>query len=298
MVVPGDTVMLTRRCKERRYRLRPSTETNQVVLYAYAYAAYVTSTEVNAITAMSNHPHSCVGDRKGLHPKFSEIANRIIAQGVGRLQNIPGPVFCRESRLNAVRLTSLEAIVERLAYVIANPVTSFACKRPEKWRGVWVNPLGKGPRKMVVLRPEGVSKRYPERVELEVTLPRALVETYGEIGARQMVARRVEELCEEARAEARERGWRLPAADEAELLDPMDAPRTPPKKGFTIPTWSAGSDIDAAKRARAARRAFIEAYRAAWLVWSTREDERTVVEFPHGTYLMRVVHACATAPPS
>jgi hypothetical protein len=131
-----------------------------------------------------------------------------------------------------------------------------------------------------------------------LALPRALVETYGEIGARQMVARRVEELCEEARAEARERGWRLPAADEAELLDPMDAPRTPPKKGFTIPTWSAGSDIDAAKRARAARRAFIEAYRAAWLVWSTREDERTVVEFPHGTYLMRVVHACATAPPS
>jgi hypothetical protein len=113
-----------------------------------------------------------------------------------------------------------------------------------------------------------------------------------------MVERRVEELCEEARQKARERGWRIPSADEAELLDPNDAPKTPAPKSFTEPRWAASGNTDAAKRARMQRRAFIEAYRAAWLVWKTREDERTAIEFPCGTYAMRVVHACATAPPS
>jgi hypothetical protein len=268
------------------------------VLYAYAHAAAVTGVEIHAITAMSTHPHDDVTDPKGLSPKFVEIAHRIIAMCLAKTQNISGPVFCRESRTNAVRQTSLAAMVDELAYVIANPVTSFACKKPEQWRGVWVNPLGKGPRRMVVQRPKMLGSTYPESVVLEVTLPRALVEEYGEVGARQIVACRVEDLCEAAHYEARERGWRIGRAEDAPFLDPNDSPKTPTPKSFTTPTWAAGGDMDAARAARRARREFILAYRAAWLVWKTREDQRAVVEFPCGTYAMRVVHACATAPPS
>jgi hypothetical protein len=290
--------MLTRRCKGRKYRLRPSPETNQIIEYAYGYAAMVTRADVYAITAMSTHPHDDFTDTEGRLPDFARIARRIIATCLAKTQNIPGPVFCRESRGSVVRLTSLAAMVEQLAYVIANPVTSFACKKPEQWRGVWVNSLGKCARRRIVQRPKVLGEAYPESVVLEVTWPRALVEEYGEEGTRQMVERRVEELCAEARQKAEERGRTIPRPDAAERLDPNDSPSTPAPTSFTAPTWAARGDTEAARRARRERRAFMEAYRAAWKAWKERDAETSAIEFPCGTYWMRVVHACATAPPS
>jgi putative transposase len=46
-VLPGQTYLVTRRCSERRFFLRPSTVTNAIFLYALAVAARLLSNDRN-----------------------------------------------------------------------------------------------------------------------------------------------------------------------------------------------------------------------------------------------------------
>jgi hypothetical protein len=50
--------MITRRCSERRFFLRPDEETNQTFLYCLALAAQRAKVHVNFFNALSNH-HLC-----------------------------------------------------------------------------------------------------------------------------------------------------------------------------------------------------------------------------------------------
>jgi putative transposase len=57
-VVPGGDYMITRRCSERRFFLRPADETNNAFIYGLALAATRAKVEVTFSVAMSNH-HLC-----------------------------------------------------------------------------------------------------------------------------------------------------------------------------------------------------------------------------------------------
>ena len=62
-VVPGRDYMITRRCSERRFFLRPDEDTNNSFVYCLALAAKHAKVQVTFSVAMSNH-HLCAAAHK------------------------------------------------------------------------------------------------------------------------------------------------------------------------------------------------------------------------------------------
>ena len=56
-VLPGTSYLVTRRCSERRFFLRPSKLTNEILLYVLAVAAQRYGVLVHAFCVLSNHLH-------------------------------------------------------------------------------------------------------------------------------------------------------------------------------------------------------------------------------------------------
>jgi putative transposase len=64
-VVPGRDYMVTRRCSERRFFLRPDAETNNAFLYCLGLAARHANVDILFTVAMSNHHHTGIHDPDG-----------------------------------------------------------------------------------------------------------------------------------------------------------------------------------------------------------------------------------------
>jgi putative transposase len=56
-VLPGTTYLVTRRCSQRQFLLRPSRQTNQLFGFLLAVAAQRFHVDVHAFCVMSNHVH-------------------------------------------------------------------------------------------------------------------------------------------------------------------------------------------------------------------------------------------------
>jgi len=56
-VVPAATYLVTTRCYQRTFRLRPSEETNRIIAYCLAFALETTGVVLRAVCVMSNHHH-------------------------------------------------------------------------------------------------------------------------------------------------------------------------------------------------------------------------------------------------
>ena len=78
-VVPGRTYMITRRCSERRFFLRPDRETNNAFVYCLAVAAHKYGVKVIFTATMSNHHHTGVLDADGRLPDFLAHFHKLIA---------------------------------------------------------------------------------------------------------------------------------------------------------------------------------------------------------------------------
>ena len=68
MILPGRFYLVSRRCTQRQFLLRPDTETNNAFVYCLAVAADRLGIEVLLTCAMSNHHHTVVFDRYGTLP--------------------------------------------------------------------------------------------------------------------------------------------------------------------------------------------------------------------------------------
>jgi len=67
-IVPGRVYMVTRRCTQRQFLLRPDRETTNAFIYCLAVAAQRTERDVLAFLAHSNHHHTIVVDTRGRCP--------------------------------------------------------------------------------------------------------------------------------------------------------------------------------------------------------------------------------------
>ena len=61
-VIPGTTSLVTRRCIQRQFLLRPSPFVNQVLLYCMGLAQQRSGVAIHAVCAMSSHLHITVTD--------------------------------------------------------------------------------------------------------------------------------------------------------------------------------------------------------------------------------------------
>jgi hypothetical protein len=69
-IVPGHSHLVTRRCSERRFFMRPDRETNNAFVYCLALAARKANVGIVCVGTTSNHYHAVVVDGRGRLPEF------------------------------------------------------------------------------------------------------------------------------------------------------------------------------------------------------------------------------------
>jgi putative transposase len=290
-ILAGTTYLLTRRALLRTLLFRPDAAINQIVLYALAVSSQRYGMEVHAFCAMSNHLHLVVTDVLGVLPDFLAHFHRIVALSTKVLRKWEGPVWDHE-HTSAVQLLTRQAMVEEIAYVLANPVAAGLVRRAHEWPGakVDVHELGRGV--LRAARPGGYfdpeNPLWPEEAALQLTLPPAIPQEDAE-GFCRDVAAELEGLETAAHRDVEGRGLRFLGQRQVREVSPYDrATSFEPLRARNPTVAVGGAPGEAWWAAAAAVRAFRTAYRSALKEW--RGGERVAV-FPTGTWWMRVFHA-------
>ena len=292
---PGSTYLITRRTERRHCLLRPDSQMNRFILYAFIVSAARHGIMLHAFCAMSTHLHYVVTDPLGKLPRFLNMFHRLVALGVKIIRKWDGAVWDR-SQTSVVELRTREAIVEKIAYTLANPVNARLVHRAHEWPGAITNVNDIGHKPILAQRPTQYFRtNNPKWIlngELEVSLPPSVPVTDAEA------------FCKDVECAL----GRLEAAAQAviprrKVLGPIRATKIRPEHRIAShegirqldPTFAVGRGN--AKKIRDTVldevRAFRSAYREALLKW--RDGDRSV-EFPAGTYAMHVYHGATVRP--
>jgi putative transposase len=147
-ILSGATYLVTRRCAQRQFLLRPSETTNAIVAYVLAAVAARYGILVHACCVLSDHLHLVITDPRGEVPRFAQkffgLVARALNAHLGRRESFwKGP-----GSYSLVRLESPEDALEKCAYTLANPVAAGLVEQGEEWPGLWsgIAGIGAGPR--------------------------------------------------------------------------------------------------------------------------------------------------------
>ncbi len=284
-VLPGTTYLVTRRCSERRFFLRPSKSTNDIFRFVLAVAASRYGIRAHAFCVLSNHFHLVVTDPHARLPEFHRLLDGLVARAtnchLGRWESFWDP-----DSYSAVRLETPDDVLQKMVYVLANPVAAGLVRRGREWPGLWSDPGWIGGEPIAAERPKDFFRAegpLPASAQLQLHRPPGFEtnEFFAEIpnrGLREAEERAAEELRNEARSilgEAKVLAQRpngRPAPGEPRrALNPRVACRN---------KWGR---IEALLRLAE----FGHSYRKALAAW--RNGVRDTL-FPPGTWLMRVEH--------
>lgn len=280
-VVPGCAAMVTRRCTQRQFLLRPDDETNNAFIYCLGEAAQRFGIDIMLVTAMSNHYHAVVYDRHGALPQFTEHFHKLLAKTLnalrGRWEN-----FWSSEQVCVVRLVDRHDILDKLAYTATNPVNDHLVERAHQWPGVTGLPALLAGRALRAHRP-GHFFRATGSMPATVTLPLVVPPELGDAATlrdelRALVAAR------EARAAAeRQRTGRPVVGRRAVRRQSWRAAPTTREPRRTLRPQVAARSHWARLEALRRNRAFLAAYRASRARWIAGQ----LVTFPAGTYWLR-----------
>ena len=300
IVDPGATLALSRRTTRRHFLLHPddARQMEQAYWYCLAYAAKLHGVLVHAACLMSTHAHEVITDVRGEYPKFLETFHRTLALCTKALRGWPEEVFNKKSTGVHMLLTP-EAVLESIAYLIANPVAAGAVRYAKDWPGAHTRPAEVGTRIVVVKRPshyfDPKNPKWPDELELRLEMPAALDLDYGPELARERIAARVRHKEHQAWNEARRTG--------RSFIGPRRLLRLPHVKratsyevfGSLNPQFAAAGNLVAATEAVSRLRAFMAQYQRALAQWMAGDRNAC---FPQGTWWMRVCHGarCGPAP--
>lgn len=289
-VIPGRFYMLSRRCTQQQFLLRPDNETNNAYAYCLAEAAQRFSIELIVAQQMSNHHHVDLFDRYGRIVEFTEHLHKMLAKCLNALRGRWENMWSSDPPC-IVELVDRSDVVDKIVYVATNPVLDHLVERVHHWPGAKTvrsllrqEPI-RAHRPRHFFREGGL---MPETVDLTFTIP-------PELGDRDtVIAELRERIADMEREQARTRAqngkgvigrrgvlgqsWRATPYTRASRrgLRPRVAARS---------KWSR---IEALRR----NAAFVKAYckaRAAWL-------EGVVIPFPAGTYWLRRFVGVPVAP--
>ncbi len=282
-VLPGRVHMITRRCTQRTFLLRPDATTTQTFLYCLAHAAEQTGVSVLFSVVMSDHHHTIVYDPDDSLPAFMHCLHMLVARAMnclrGRWEN-----FWDDEQPNAVHLVEFKDVLSKMAYAAVNPVTAQLVEHAEHWPGLNTTAAFLRGTSLTVERPAHFFRKkgkgsMPERLTLTLGWPAHL----GPVErARQVLRARIDELEAQARQDRVSQRRGVLGRDAARKVDFNTRPATrAPRRGLR-PTIAAG---DSAARVAAilGYRAFREAYRAA----RERLIKGLSAVFPPGTYWLR-----------
>ena len=255
-----------------------------IVRFCAAVAAARTGVQIHAYCVMSSHIHLIVTDVDGRLPEFAAWLNEFVAKCLNADQGL-WEGFWSNDHYSAVQLETADDVWAKLCYVLANPVSSWLVEAPEQWPGAMSKPDEFGTSTTIERPPVFFRKKgkTPATAELAITRPPLLGDLTDAEASRSLMERlkaRTAELVEEAKAAGR----RFLGVAAVLLQSPTDAPTThEPRRGLN-PTLAA-KDKDVRLAAIERLKQFRADYRTALASW--RKGER-LIEFPHGTYWLRL----------
>jgi putative transposase len=283
-VVPGRNYMITRRCSERRFFLRPDEETNHNFLYCLALAAQRAKVQVNFFTALSNHYHAGIHDSDGSYPLFLEHFHGLLARSqnahLGRFEN-----FWSSEPTSVVQLVEPTDILDKMVYAFTNPTAADLVNTIEEWPGANSFHASLFDEEIVVTRPKQFFRsegNLPATVTLPIARPWGF-ENLSKVEWADLLNGGVRAK----EAEHRERRIKegIPILGRSRILaqNPFDAPKSD-TPCFNLNPKVACKNKWARIEALSRNRGFWEKYRASFL--SHMAGVANVI-WPSGTYWMK-----------
>lgn len=285
---PGKTYLITRRTERRHCLLRPDTELNALVSYALIVSARKHGILLHAFCAMSTHLHYVVTDPLSRLPEFLKMFHQLLAIGIKIIRKWDGAVWDR-CQTSVVDLCTRQAIVEKIAYTLANPVESGLVWEAHEWPGIKTRVHDIGEQVMEAKRPDRCfSTKNPQWVldaKLEVSLPPSIPLTDADT-FRDDITKELARL--EAAAHRIIPKHRVLGAARVLKVSPESRITGPQPSRGRNPTFAVGrGNREALAQAKRELRNFRAAYRRALMKW--RAGDRDTL-FPAGTYAMRIFH--------
>ena len=283
-VLPGCDYMITRRCSERRFFLRPDPETNNAFIYCLGLAARRAKVDILFVVAMSNHYHAGVHDPDGNFPVFAEHFHALLARcqntHIGRFE-----AFWSSDPTSVVRLVEPQDVLAKMVYAYANPCAADLVDTAEEWPGVSSfhaavsNSDMTATRPSFFFRPDG---EQPESVSFPICRPRGFAKQTAEEWS-VLVTEQLRKVEAEHRECRRSAGKSVLGRQAVLAQKPFDSPQSAEPHFGTCPRIAAKSKwsrIEAIQRSQA----FVERHKDAIKSWMAGIAD---VIFPYGTYWMR-----------
>ena len=276
-ILPGQFYLITRRCAQRQYLMRPDAATNNAFIYCLADAAQRFEIDVIMTTAESNHHHTVIFDRHARVPAFIEHFHKMFARSQNALRGRWENFWAAEEPC-VTRLLDRATIIAKVVYAASNPVKDGLVERVHHWPGVNSYRCLLAGRPLRARRPLHFFRNpgpMPETVELRLSIPPEL----GDIDEVTAEIRAGVESVERETAESRMRsGARVVGRRRVLKQSWKDAPSTVEARRNTRPRFAGHVEIRVV--ALLEYRAFLDAYADARSRWLSRK--RT--SFPMGTY--------------
>lgn len=286
-VVPGQTWFLTRRTVARFFLLNPDRAKLIIDLYWYitAVIALRYGIQLHAVQVLSTHIHEVVTDPRGQLPKFLRDRNRLFALTLKVCRGIEGAVFSGEPP-SCVALYGEAAVIDKIAYTLANCVEAGLARCPEEWVGVTMSAKDVGTRTVRAHRPDfffsATNSQWPEWVDLPITMPPVLTAAFASEGtARWILCQAVDSAVDAARKAVIMSGRSFSTPSRIFRNELTKRSKTVEPDRERNPTFATGGSRSESFRAIEQRRSFLESYRSAL---EKVKAGLSKVEFPFGTW--------------
>ena len=289
-ILKNQTYMVTRRTTQRQFLLRPSKAINQCAKYCVALAAKASGVELHALVFMSNHYHIILTDVEGRLPVFTETLNRLIAKSLnvhhGRGENF----WAGHVQPSHVHLPERIDVLNKLVYLLCNPVESKLVKYGKDWPGVRLFIPGSYvcKRPSFYFRSEEKGGSMPKKIKLKLCLQDSLgtpKAAYKEL--MQAVKDRELLLQEEHKREGKSY-----LGKEAVKRQPIHSTPSSESRRSNISPRLACRDKWRRMEILQLMKSFLESYKDAWERFKAGEAQ---VEFPLGAYRMGNIKAVCIA---
>src|SRR5688572_2068259 len=183
-IEPGATVMLTRRTVRRTHLLRPDRKVRQLFVYLLAVLANRHRMLIHGVVVMSTHEHIVLTDVDGRLPLFLQELHRLLALAIKVLRKWDGAVWDHE-KTSVVELSTPDAVIDKLAYIIANPAAAGLVEHAHQWPGLTTRPAELASASWTATRPDyffdPANPDWPPAATLALSAPPTLASSVTQL---------------------------------------------------------------------------------------------------------------------
>lgn len=296
-VVAGDTNLYTRRTHRREFRLNPHEVVTKTLGYLLAVLSVDHEVDLSAVCVEPTHHHTVGKDNRAVSPDFTRDFHSFAARALNAYFEESDSMW-NGSQTSQVQLEEASDILDKIVYSLGNPVKDGLVEYGNEYPGLRVS----WPSEPLVferppfwfnskLKRKDGSLRWPDRAALVLHRPAGFDElTRDELIVE--LAARLRAFEEAERAERRKTRTPFIGAEALLARSRHGRPATREKRSGISPQIASKNKPRRIARLLARRLFRIE-----------HEDSRVAfingdrdVEFPHGTYQMRVRYRVNVAP--